>query len=125
MSNTRIYRIWKGMRNRCFNKKGKDYKHYGGRGIKICDKWMKFENFYRDMGEIPENKTLDRKDNNKNYCKENCHYATRKQQANNRRSNVLITYNGKTQNVMQWSKELNLSFEALYKRARREQIIIR
>ena len=109
MVKTGTYVSWYGMKTRCFNKNYKDYKYYGGRGIKVCNSWMKFENFFEDMGERPEGKTLDRIDNNGNYCKENCYWATRKEQANNRRSNRYLTYKGKTQNVSEWAEELNIN----------------
>jgi hypothetical protein len=92
------------MRQRCLNKKSEQYKNWGGRGIKICDKWLKFEGFLEDMGERPENKTLDRKDNNGNYCKENCRWATVKQQCNNTRRNIKI--NGMS--IADFSKKIGI-----------------
>ena len=78
------------MKRRCLNKNTPKYKYWGGRGITICKEWLEFENFYRDMGERPENKSLDRIDNNKGYYKENCRWANIEQQANNRRNNRFI-----------------------------------
>ena len=74
------------MIQRCENPNNPDYKDYGGRGIKVCPRWHKFENFYKDMGEKPEGLTLERKNNDGIYGLSNCCYATRKEQANNRRS---------------------------------------
>jgi hypothetical protein len=105
------YAIWKSMRTRCCNKNCAAYKHYGGRGIKICQRWMdSFENFLNDMGERPSMEhTLDRIDNNGDYCVENCRWATQLEQKNNTRKNAFLSFNGKTQTIAYWARELNLS----------------
>lgn len=97
-----LYRRYAGMRSRCFNKNVKCYKHYGGRGITICERWMDFRNFAKDMadGFRPE-LSLERKANNKNYSPENCRWATQKDQCNNSRRNKYITIKGKTKTLSQ------------------------
>ena len=90
MSGTRFYKVWKGMFTRCYNKNYKLYKDYGGRGITICNKWHKFENFRDDMlNYYKDNLSIDRINNDGNYEPNNCRWATRKEQNNNRRMQKL------------------------------------
>jgi len=104
-----LYRTYRGMLSRCQNQNQKSYKHYGGRGIKVCPRWIGvdgFKNFLADMGPPPDGATLDRKDNSADYSLENCRWATKEEQANNKRNNRWITANGKTQTLAQWARDL-------------------
>ena len=118
-SGTKIYRLWSMMLDRCNNPKSTFYSHYGERGIKVCSRWNVFENFYTDMGERPAGKSLDRIDNDKNYSPENCKWSTYREQNNNRRTNRMLTYQGKTQTLQQWSEELGLKYNTLQTRVQR------
>ncbi len=82
---SRTYTSWVCMKTRCFNPRHKNYGHYGGRGIVVCKRWMKFENFLKDMGKRPENRTLDRINVNGNYTPSNCRWATSQEQGWNKR----------------------------------------
>ena len=112
-----LYTAWKGMRARCRNAKRPDFYLYGGRGITVCDEWSSFAKFAADMqaGYMP-GLSIERENTNGPYCKNNCRWATPKQQANNRRSNRLLTFNGKTQNIEAWSVELGIKFGTIHQR---------
>lgn len=116
---SRIYEIWVSMKKRCDNPRAAAYKEYGGRGIKVCRRWMKFENFLKDMGEPPNELSLDRIDNNKGYNKKNCRWATRAEQANNKRNNIWITYNGERKTIANWAKKIGISKNVIYYRFKR------
>lgn len=107
-SYTREYKSWTMMKARCSNPSNKDYHHYGGRGIRFCEGWDKFVNFFNDMGPCPEGMTLDRRDFNGNYEPNNCRWATWEQQHNNTRSNKFITYHNLTLTPTQWEKKLGV-----------------
>lgn len=115
-SNSRIYKIYKGILTRCYNKNAESYVNYGGRGIKVCDEWLNnFEYFYewsKDNG-YSKGLTIDRIDNNGDYEPSNCRWVTTEVQNNNKRTNRYITYKGKTQTLGQWSKELNIPRDTL------------
>lgn len=119
-SYTPEYPIWKEIIQRCTNPNHPQYNDYGGRGIKICDEWKdSFETFINDLGKRPEKHTIERRDNNLDYNKSNCYWATRVEQNNNRRNNHLITINGKTQTLFQWCKEYNLNPSTVCTRLRK------
>lgn len=116
-SETRLYRVWRGMKARCLNSKYPYYSNYGGRGITVCDEWKNdfqvfcewaMKNGYDEKAPRGEC-TLDRIDNNGNYEPNNCRWTTNKQQSRNRRTNHLLTYKGKTQNIIQWAEETGIS----------------
>jgi hypothetical protein len=100
----REYRSWKDMRGRCNNPKNDDYPDYGGRGIRVCQRWDDFAAFLADMGERPEGKTLDRIDVNGGYEPGNCRWADAKTQANNKRLNMRLTIGGASRTLQQWSE---------------------
>ncbi len=113
---TRFYAIWGGMKSRCTNPNKDGYERYGGRGIKICKKWNNFINFKNDMYNLYlehclefgiQNTTIDRIDSNKNYCKENCRWATMKEQSRNTSTNRIITYDGKSKTIVEWAEYLD------------------
>lgn len=114
---TRAYNSWKRMKACCSNSKSIHYKYYGGRGISYCKRWEKYKNFKSDMGEPPfKDFTLDRIDNNKDYCKQNCRWVSRKQQARNRRCNVKLTLAGVTRLLVEWEELLGLNRRTIRKR---------
>lgn len=115
LTETKAYRAWCAMKNRCSNTKIQSYKLYGARGIKVCDKWANsFEAFIEDMGHPPTpSHSLDRIDFNGNYDPENCRWSDSFEQANNKRNNKWHTFDGKTLTEAQWARELGLSVSAL------------
>lgn len=120
---SRTYKSWKSAKERCYNKNHNSYVNYGGRGIKICERWMDldsgFENFLEDMGIRPDKMTLDRVDNNGDYCKDNCMWSTCKSQSNNMRSNVILEYNGESKTIKQWSEASGINYSTLCNRLAR------
>lgn len=124
MSNTRLYRIYKKMYRRCYRPQTKWYENYGGRGITICPEWLGehgFENFakWALSNGYADNLSIDRKDNNKGYSPDNCRWATAKEQANNTRSTVFLTYKGETKPASEWSEITGISQDTLTGRKRR------
>ncbi len=115
----RLYGVWRDIKDRCYNENNKEFFGYGGRGITVCDEWVKdFQAFYdwSMANGYKEGLTIDRINNDKGYSPDNCRWANMKTQSNNRRSNHLITYNGKTQTIAQWADEMEISYDALVAR---------
>ena len=118
-SETKIYKKWSSMIGRCYCKGATRYENYGGRGIKVCDEWLhNFQAFYEwaMANGYSDDLTLDRKDVNGNYCPENCRWATQKEQANNRRNNHYLTYNGETHTITKWAEIKGLNPNTLKSR---------
>lgn len=115
---TKGYSAWINMRQRCTNPQVTKYGDYGGRGIRVCDRWQDFENFLADMGEPPPGMTLDRIDVNGDYEPANCRWANMKVQQNNRRNNHLLTFNGETHGVTEWERRTTISRHTLLARER-------
>lgn len=106
------------MRQRCLNPSAKSFPGYGGRGIKICDRWLEsFENFLADMGPRPSAKhSLDRQDNDGDYTPDNCRWATAREQILNRRNSRLVEYKGETRPLTEWCKLTGVSYSAAIQR---------
>lgn len=102
---SKTHQAWRNMRWRCSNPNNPGYKHYGGRGIKVCDRWKSFANFRSDMGDAPVGLTLERINNDGDYEPGNCRWATYKDQLRNRRINHFITINGSRKTIAEWAEE--------------------
>lgn len=115
MTRTRTYKSWSMMKSRCLNENYTHYKYYGGRGIKVCDRWIhSFEAFLTDMGEAPEGFTLDRIDPNKDYSPGNCRWASRAEQVRNRRNTVLLSMGGKSVTLIDLAAQAGVTRSAIY-----------
>lgn len=129
MEGTRVYKIWQGMKSRCYDRNHVSFKHYGGRGIAICERWLNdFAIFYADVGEPPSDRhTLDRRDANGNYEPGNCRWATYIEQANNTRANLVLTFEDEIRTAAEWSRITGLNAATIRQRKKRgwtdEQIL--
>jgi len=120
---TRTYVIWKAMTARCTNPNNKDWRLYGGRGIRVCESWRTFENFLTDMGECPDGLSIDRyPDMNGNYEPGNCRWANPKEQSDNTRRNRRITFNGETLTLADWARRLGITPATLHGRLARNSV---
>lgn len=113
---TATYKTWAAMRSRCNRPNDDAYENYGGRGIKICERWEDFNNFYADMGDRPPGAGIDRINNDGDYEPSNCKWSTHKEQSNNRRVSALFAYQGRTQTLQQWADEYGLAKQCLWDR---------
>lgn len=119
---TRLYHIWEDMKHRCNNSRNGRFSSYGGRGIRVCPEWQSdYLSFYTwAMAAGYSSKlTIDRIDVNGNYSPENCRWATSKEQGNNRRTNVMLTYQGQTQSIAMWAEDLGMTYATLRNRIKR------
>lgn len=107
------YNSWCAMRQRCYDHNHEYYRLYGGRGIRVCERWALFKNFLEDMGERPKGKTLGRLDSDKGYYKENCQWSTVLEQANNISRNRVFTYNGMEKTLAEWARYAHICYETL------------
>ena len=121
MTNSYEFSTWTDIKTRCYNKNSTSFANYGGRGIKVCDKWLEsFEDFLSDMGVRPSrNHSIDRIDVDGDYTPNNCRWATAKEQANNKRSNHMITINRETKTLQEWANLYRLSPTAILLRERK------
>lgn len=122
MCGARLYTTWRNMIRRCEDPNDKLYHRYGGRGIHVCNEWYNFENFLDwalNSGYEPD-LTIDRMDNDEDYCPKNCRWANRITQGNNTSTNRHITYNGETHTIAEWARLLGITYNSLYHRIERE-----
>ena len=124
MSGTRIYSEWQGMKGRCYNKGNARYADWGGRGIEVCEQWRNsFESFYTwaMANGYQDNLTIDRIDNNGNYCPENCRWVGQQEQCRNRRSNINITIGNSTRTLMEWCEIFRVDYKNVNARYHRNK----
>lgn len=112
----RLYWVWADMRQRCSNPKHKAYANYGGRGIRVCDRWREFGAFLSDMAPRPQGGMLDRIDNDKGYLPSNCRWATRKQQNSNRRNCIYVKDGAEQVTLKEYCRRHGLKYRPIVKR---------
>lgn len=112
-----IYQVWSSLKDRCYNKKSPAYRNYGGRGVSVCKRWLISQNFFDDM--LPtykEGLEIDRIDNNGDYCPTNCQWVTRSQNQRNKRSNILVEFEGRKWVLIELAEKLNIKYITLHRR---------
>lgn len=121
LAHTKVWNTWSRMKQRCTNNKDARWHQYGGAGIKVCERWMSFENFLADMGQPPtKDHSLDRIDPHGDYTPENCRWADCLTQQNNRRNNRYLTINGETKTLAQWCRAIGVNYGTAWSRMKRE-----
>jgi hypothetical protein len=110
---TRAYMAWQNMKRRCVDPNRREFKNYGGRSLGFDREWESFDSFLRDMGEPPAGTSLDRKDNSRGYSKDNCRWATKRQQVLNTRRNRTITHRGVSLTLFEWAEKLKINYSTL------------
>jgi hypothetical protein len=113
MARQPVYKVWQQLHQRCENPKAPKFYNYGGRGIKVCERWKSFENFAADMGIRPEGYSIERINNDGDYEPSNCMWATTKQQLNNRRISRFIELNGERKTIAQWADQLGVKYDLI------------
>jgi hypothetical protein len=113
---TREYYSWSSMKQRCLNPKNHAWERYGGRGIKVCDRWLKFSNFLDDIGEIPDGHTIDRIDNDGDYTPENVKMSTTAEQNINRSNALIVEFDGLSKTLKSWSEHTGIPYATLHYR---------
>lgn len=123
-SNTRLYKIWAGIKKRCLNQTSSNYRNYGGRGISICSEWLDFVTFkdWAIHNGYTDESSIDRIDVNGNYSPDNCRWVDRITQANNRRTSTMYTLNGETHTLAEWARIYNVNYKMLHKKVRYKNI---
>lgn len=117
MHNTPLYIKWRSMLRRCYSPKSQNYARYGGRGITVCERWHDLASFVADMApSYAPGLELDRIDSNQPYCPENCRWATKLEQANNKRNVRLFTFQGESLSLAQWATRIGISYDTLRER---------
>lgn len=119
MRRTRVWAIWSLMVQRCTNQRNPAFANYGGRGITVCPEWLEFAGFFRDMGHPPSGLTLERSDNERGYSPDNCRWATRAEQARNKRTNRVIELDGVAMPLVAWCETQGLKYWTVHARLRR------
>lgn len=117
LSGHRVYNLYQSMVNRCHSPNHISYKNYGAKGVRVCDRWLNsFESFIEDMGVPNPNDSIDRINNNLGYHPDNCRWVGKEKQNRNKSNNIKLTFSGRTMNMADWAREINIGISTLYAR---------